>query len=55
MEEIKPCPFCGNSGKILTTQTDPIKYYVFCNTCFTDGPEALEIKIALKLWNGAKR
>ena len=57
MEEIRPCPFCGDSGcevaesEIAVLKGDPIKHAVFCNLCLAEGSPCATIGEAVEAWN----
>lgn len=53
--ELKPCPFCGSKGILLTTErifpSGPNRYYAECSLCLTCGPVASTRKYAIVKWN----
>lgn len=53
MSKLKPCPFCGASGKeLIMNDDDSIMVCVTCIKCGTDGPCVHHDSItARKLWN----
>jgi Lar family restriction alleviation protein len=52
-ETLKPCPFCGSEN----IEIAPIGEYVFCNDCYTIGPQEHgntseeKIQRAIAAWN----
>lgn len=54
IEEIKPCPFCGNSDpywdSVLIDGTE--EHFLMCSNCGCQGPYNREHFEAAMLWNG---
>lgn len=52
MEELKPCPFCGENIYFSIIENKPTKeYWVFCCNCETCGPIKITKKEAISAWN----
>lgn len=53
MEEIKPCPFCGNDDpywdSIIIDETE--EHFLMCADCGCQGPNHPEQMEAATLWN----
>ena len=48
MEDLKPCPFCGEEmGELAGTGW----VYVICRQCDARGPDMRRAEKAIKLWN----
>lgn len=60
-EELKPCPFCGEKAKRITTPSSGItgqlvrpdsgSYFIQCEHCFAKSGRAESIKDAYASWN----
>ena len=52
-EEIKPCPFCGGDGEVITDEdlSDILEFYIECKECKSKGPYAGMPISAIILWN----
>jgi len=48
MDELKPCPFCGN-GNLSVTEHNGFR--VVCLYCFASGPESDLADNATMIWN----
>lgn len=55
MDELKPCPFCGNKAEIHYTSSQSFattKFFVGCNVCGVETPRiARTRKEAIITWN----
>lgn len=53
MDEIKPCPFCGDNDPYwdqMQIDNDTVNFLV-CRDCGCEGPHSPLFEIAAKLWN----
>lgn len=57
MHELKPCPFCGESGcsvhlqKIIYANEDYKRWEVICETCGAEMAEFVTPERAIEAWN----
>ena len=51
MDELKPCPFCGESAVETRTDDNGISWYIFCNDCGVMCGYAMSKKDAIEAWN----
>lgn len=57
MAELKPCPFCGESGcpvhlqKIIYANEDYKRWEVICETCGAEMAEFVTPERAIEAWN----
>lgn len=54
MEDLKPCPFCGNSWPAIGQEREYSTFgtiYVYCTNCRASGPSMPSKKEAIEAWN----
>jgi len=51
MNEIKPCPFCGESQKLIVDTTAVIRVSIYCQNCGAGGPLRDTDYGAIAAWN----
>lgn len=56
MEQLKPCPYCGNVNVAIVTRIvgnrfPHYEYAVACKNCGASGPNDLSESGAVKMWN----
>ena len=55
MEELKPCPACGEKDVVLLSRNAMRFHYVECSFCAMTGPESSREQEAINLWNNLPR
>ena len=51
--ELKPCPFCGNSPEFDTTPIN--EFFIHCPGCNAEGFPSNDLKDAVYFWNSSAR
>ncbi len=51
MEELKPCPFCGNFIHTIEQVGDELVVWIKCKTCGATGPASSSKQQAIDAWN----
>jgi len=46
-----PCPFCGKKWASLEQTQETKSWFVFCNSCLSNGPIIDDVNEALEAWN----
>ena len=46
-----PCPFCGKKWASLLQTQETKSWFVFCNSCLSNGPIIDDVNEALEAWN----
>ena len=49
MDELRACPFCGNSNICLRVEGDA--YFCYCEDCGTEVTESYDRQSAINYWN----
>lgn len=52
LNELKPCPFCGNQNiQTLVDDDDSVEYSMICTKCRANGPWKTTDQLARDAWN----
>jgi hypothetical protein len=47
----EPCPWCGESDKLVLERTETAAWHIHCKGCFADGPSVREPGQAAARWD----